>query len=123
MAENDNLEAFRIDPTMMGGVGGPPGGAAPASEGAAGEGGAGGDDAGYPVIEAICSKRKNVEAFREQVQGSVQRLQDVAGNGTDEQQALAQKALAAYGHMNTMLGRAVALTIENIKKAKAAAGK
>ncbi|RME72064.1 MAG: hypothetical protein D6776_09390 [Planctomycetota bacterium] len=118
--EGEKLEAFRVDPTLLGGVGGP----APASPPAA-DAGSGGEkqDAGYPTIEEICSRRKNVEAFGQTLAQTTARLRELVANGTDEQREAAARALRAYELLEAMLEKAVALTIENIKKARAAAGR
>lgn len=118
MPENEDLQPFRIDALTAGGLGAPAGtgpAAAPPGGLAPGERG----DAGYPTIESIISKRKNFEEFQARAQQTVTRLGELVQNGTPEQKQAAARALRAYEHLGAMLERAVALTLENIKRMKA----
>ena len=101
MAENEHLEAFRVDPTLMGGIGAPPGAGAAPGGGAAPAPAPEKQDAGYPTIEGILSKRKHVEAFREAVKQSVQRLEAVATGGSGSRKAAGIDARRGQRHHDT----------------------
>ena len=73
-------------------------------------------DAGYPTLEGIASKKANYESFMGKVQQTVQQLEGVTG----DDKAAADNALAAYKHVTDLLNLLVELTLAEIKKRKAA---
>jgi hypothetical protein len=104
---SEDLQAFRID-AITGGMGGPIGGPTAAADEAQG-------DVGYPTLQEICAKRKSVEAFAAKMSATREALEGAGADG--------EKALAAYGHLETVLQQLVALTVEEVKKRRKAAGK
>jgi hypothetical protein len=111
---DEDLQSFRVDALMFGGMGmgamAPPA-SAPAPAGAAA---AGKRDAGYPTIEGICAKKSSFEAFSANVAKTVKELESKAAQGNAD----ARKCLKAYDHMSELVGKAVELTIAEIKKAR-----
>ncbi|MFC1705323.1 hypothetical protein ACFL59_00695 [Planctomycetota bacterium] len=116
----EDLQPFRIDPTMMAGMGGP---IAPSPEAATPEGAAEKKDAGYPTLERIASKKANFGEFSEKLDATVKSLEQGVAGGSADDKAEAEKALKAYGHLSDMLKLLVELTVQEIKKRKKAAKK
>lgn len=116
----EDLQAFRVDALSMGGFA-PPG--APAAGPASAQAQAEQQDAGFPTLQEICSKKASVDAFGQAVQATVQRLEGAAQSGGDAERASAARALTAYGHLQDTVGKLVELTVAEIKRRRAASGK
>lgn len=104
----EELQPFRVDALAMGGMGGPP---APGPADAPAAAAATKQDAGYPTIEHICSKKSNYQAFSSAAAETLERLQ--AAGGPE-----AQRALKAYSHLTDTLGKLVEMTKAEVQRLK-----